>query len=236
MGSLSLRKCVSRDHDKGPRARQLWIHQDIRAVLASRHAGCGGAVPGGARTFHGLCIACAARVDRRLVPETQTSIKPASGSPKTCQEARCCPRRRWQWWGCTQPPRPLLQPSSPPYDPPDRMWAHGAPLGDTLVQEITPLHLAAATQRSSSAAQRTLRDARFRSPHSFAHNFAVFRRWLSCHPSFAALALGQGRASTSQPADTGPSSWSSQMSSTLHLARLIDVLLRKDTYSVLRTE
>ena len=118
MGSLSLRKCVSRDHDKGPRARQLWIHQDIRAVLASRHAGCGGAVPGGARTFHGLCIACAARVDRRLVPETQTSIKPASGSPKTCQEARCCQRRRWQWWGCTQPPRPLLQPSSPPYDPP----------------------------------------------------------------------------------------------------------------------
>ena len=130
MGSLSLRKCVSRDHDKGPRARQLWIHQDIRAVLASRHAGCGGAVPGGARTFHGLCIACAARVDRRLVPETQTSIKPASGSPKTCREARCCPRRRWQWLGCTQPQRPLLQPSrhhtTPPTDcgPMVHPWEH----------------------------------------------------------------------------------------------------------------
>ena len=212
MGSLCLRKYVSRDHGKGPRACQLGIHQDMRGVLASRHAGFGSAVNGGARTFHGLCIAHAARVDRMLVPEAQPSTKPAQVSPNTCPGVHCCPRGRWQWWGCTQPPRPLLQPSSPPYEPPDRMWAHGAPLGDTLVQEITPLHLAAAAQRSSSAAQRTLRGARFRRPHSFAHNFAVFRRWLSCDPSFAALALGQGRASTSQPAGTGFSSWSSQMS------------------------
>ena len=84
MGSLSLRKYVCRDHGKGPRACQLGIHQDIRAVLASRHAGCGGAVHGGARTFHGLYIAYAARVDRRLVPETQPSTKPALGSPNTC--------------------------------------------------------------------------------------------------------------------------------------------------------
>ena len=80
MGSLSLRKYVCRDHGKGPRACQLGIHQDMRAVLASWHAGCGGAVHGGARTFHGLYIAYAARIDRILVPETQPSTKPAPGS------------------------------------------------------------------------------------------------------------------------------------------------------------
>ena len=99
MGSLSLRKYVSHDHGKGSRACQLGIHQGIRAVLASRHAGCGGAVHGGARTFHGLYIAYAARVDRRLVPETQLSTKPAPGSPNTCPGVQYCPRGRWQWWG-----------------------------------------------------------------------------------------------------------------------------------------
>ena len=97
-------------------------------MLASLHAGCGGAVHGGARTFHGLYIAYAARVDRRLVPETQPSTKPAPGSPNTCPGVQYCPRGRWQWWGCTQPPRPLLQPSSPPHEPGDRHWAHDIPL------------------------------------------------------------------------------------------------------------
>ena len=86
MGSLSLRKYVSHDHGKGPRACQLGIHQGTcisqRAVLVSRHAGCGGAVHGGARTFHGLYIAYAARVDRRLVPETQPRHKARTGITK----------------------------------------------------------------------------------------------------------------------------------------------------------
>ena len=82
MGSLSLRKYVSHDHGKGPRACQLGIHQGVRAVLASRHAGCGGAAHGGARTFHGLYIAYAARVDRRLVPETQPRHKARTGITK----------------------------------------------------------------------------------------------------------------------------------------------------------
>ena len=152
MGSLSLRKYVSSDHDKGPRARQLWIHQDIRAVLASRHAGCGGAVPGGARTFHGLCIACAARVDRRLVPETQTSIKPASGSPKTCQEAQCCPCRRWQWWGarshrdhCCSLPR---HHTTPPTDCGPMVHPWETPLCNKSRQFILP------RPRNAAAAQR----------------------------------------------------------------------------------
>ena len=68
-------------------------------MLASLHAGCGSAVHGGARTFHGLYIAYAARVDRRLVPETQPSTKPAPGSPNTCPGVQYCPRGRWQWWG-----------------------------------------------------------------------------------------------------------------------------------------
>ena len=143
MGSLSLRKCVSRDHDKGPRARQLWIHQGIRAVLASRHAGCGGAVLGGARTFHGLCIACAARVDRRLVPETQTSIKPASGSPKTCQEAQCCPRRHWQGWGARSHRDPC-----PPTDCGPMMLPWETPLCNKSRQFILP------RPRNAAAAQR----------------------------------------------------------------------------------
>ena len=152
MGSLSLRKYVCRDHGKGPRACQLGIHQDIRAVLASRHAGCGGAVHGRARTFHGLYIAYAARVDRMLVPEAQPSTKPAQVSPNTCPGVHYCPRGRWQWWGCTQPPRPLLQPSSPPYDPPDRLWAHGAPLGAPLCNKSRQFILP--RPRNAAAAQR----------------------------------------------------------------------------------
>ena len=96
MGSLSLQKYVSRDHGKGPRACQLGIHQDIRAALAPRHAECGGAAHGGARTFHGLYIAHAARIDRMFVPETQPSTQPAPGSPNACPGVQCCPRGRWQ--------------------------------------------------------------------------------------------------------------------------------------------
>ena len=155
MGSLSLRKCVSRDHDKGPRARQLWIHQDIRAVLASRHAGCGGAVPGGARTFHGLARVLHASTE--IIPETQTSIKPAPGSPKM-PRGPVCPRGRWQWWGarshrghCCSLPRhhtspgtdtgPMIHPWDTPLCNKSRHFILSRPRGAAAAQRNGPCEM-----------------------------------------------------------------------------------------------
>ena len=162
MGSLSLRKYVSHDHGKGPRACQLGIHQGTcisqRAVLASRHAGCGGAVHGRARTFHGLYIAYAARVDRMLVPEAQPSTKPAQVSPNTCPGVHCCPRGRWQWWGarshrchCCSLPRhhtspvtdtgPMIHPWDTPLCNKSRHFILSRPRGAAAAQRNGPCEM-----------------------------------------------------------------------------------------------
>ena len=158
MGSLSLRKYVSHDHGKGPRACQLGVHQDIRAVLASRHAGCGGAVHGRARTFHGLYIAHTARIDRMLVPETQPSTQPAPGSPNACPGVQCCPRGRWQWWGarshrghCCSLPRhhtspgtdtgPMIHPWDTPLCNKSRQFILSRPRGAAAAQRNGPCEM-----------------------------------------------------------------------------------------------